>query len=247
MIKNIFFITLILLTFNLNAQNNRWALEANINPFFLGALNSESDNNVNSDGISSGYSIGIAVKYDVSDLLQIEGGVQYSKQKYNGMELSAVVEGSNYRNELSYIKFPLIVNYGWDWDYKKDTRLSIGFGGQLLSLKESFLKIEDRIQIVTIKNGVRTLYIKDDDMIKSVIEDDFFSKQRLGLIGQFGLEKQISDSFAYSVKLRTEYDLSLIDNSNNYNLDMSYFRIGVQFGIQYNFDKPSRSYVEGIL
>jgi hypothetical protein len=247
MIKKIIIFTIILISVNANAQDNRWAMEANLNPFFLGALNSESDNNVKSDGLSGGYDIGISLKYNVSDPIQLEGGVQYSKQNYNGKELSFVEEGSDFSIELSYIKFPLIVNYGWDWDYKKDTRLSIGFGGQLLSLNDSFLKIEDRLQIVTIENGVRTLYIKEEDMIKSVIEDGFFSKQRLGLIGQFGLEKQISDSFSYSIKLRTEYDLSLIDNDNNYNYDLSYFRIGLQFGIQYNFQTKSSSYIEGIL
>jgi len=247
MIKKIIIFTIILISVNANAQDNQWSMEANLNPFFLGALNSESDNNVKSDGLSGGYDLGLSLKYNVSDAIQLEGGVQFSKQNYNGKELSSLEEGSDYSSELSYYKFPLIVNYRWDWNYKKDTRLSLGFGGQLLSLNDSFMKIEDRLQIVTIENGVMTLFIKEEDIIKSEIQDDFFSKQRLGLIGQFGFEKQISDSFSYSIKLRTEYDLSLIDNDNNYNYDLSYFRIGLQIGIQYNFQTKSSSYIEGIM
>lgn len=239
-------ITLGLLTFNLNAQDSDWAIEANFNPFFLGALNSD-DQTVKSDGLSGGYGLGISLKYNAFDPIQIEGGLQYLKQNYNGIDQCCVEEGSDYRVELSYIKIPLIFNYGWDWDYKNDTRLTLGLGGQLLILNDYSLRIEDRLAIVTIENGQRTLYIKDENIIESIIEDDFFSKNRLGLLAQFGLEKSISDSFTYSIKLRTEYDLSLIDNDNAFNYDLSYFRIGLQFGIQYNFQKTAGTYVKGIL
>lgn len=247
MIKKIIILTIILISVSVNAQDNRWALEANLKPFFLGTLNTEGDYDVKSDGVSGGFDIGISIKYNVTDNWQLEGGLQYSNQIHKGRLLNFVREGSEYRSEFRYIKVPLIVNYGWDWKYKKDTRLSFGLGGQLLSLNDYFLKIEDRLQIIIVESGQRTLYKKGENEVKSVIEDDFFSNQRLGLIGQFGLEKKISDSFSYSIKLRTEYDLSLIDNDNSYNLDMSYFRIGLQLGIQYNFQSRSSSHIEGIM
>ncbi|WP_299152917.1 hypothetical protein [uncultured Christiangramia sp.] len=131
--------------------------------------------------------------------------------------------------------------------YKKDTRISFGLGGQFLSLNDYFLKIEDRLQIITIEDGKRTLYNKNEDMVKSVIEDEFFSKQKLGLVGQFGLEKQITDSFSYSIKLRTEYDLGLLDNNSAYSYELSYFRIGLQFGFQYKIRPKSARYIEGIM
>ncbi|MAN25815.1 outer membrane beta-barrel protein [Mesonia sp.] len=247
MIKKLVILAVITLSTNLHAQDNRWALEGNLSPFFLGTLNSEGDYDVEGDGISGGYDIGISMKYNISENWQIDGGVRYSKQVNNGELMYFVPDGSDYRSKLSYIKIPLIVNYGWDWSYMKDTRLSFGLGGQLLILDDSFLRIEDRLQIITIENGLRTLYVKDEDVVQSVIKDDFFSKSRLGLIGQFGLEKQFSDSFSYSIKLRTEYDLNLIDNNNGFNYDLSYFRIGLKFGIQYNFQPKSASYIEGIM
>ena len=247
MTKKLFLLTLVLITFNSNAQDSNWAIQANLNPFFLGSLNSEGDYEVNREGVSGGYNIGIAIMYDVSDAWQLEGGLHYSNQIHNGKLMNFVPEGSDYRSDFSYIKVPLIVNYGWDWDYKKDTRLSLGLGGQFLSLNDYFLKIEDRLQIITVEGGQRTLYKKGENADVSVIEDDFYSKNRLGLIGQFGLQKQISDSFAFSIKIRSEYDLSLIDNDNAYNYDLSYFRIGLQFGIQYQFKKTRNSYVKGIL
>ena len=104
---------------------------------------------------------------------------------------------------------------------------------------------EDRLQIITIENGERVLYVKDQNEVVSVLERDFFSNTRLGLVGYFGFEKRFSESFSYSLKLKTEYDLSLIDN--NYGYDLSYFRIGLEFGIQYRFKKANPPHIEGIL
>lgn len=155
-------------------------------------------------------------------------------------------EGSDLKIALDYYKFPLLVNYEWSLNYTGDTKLSFGAGGQILQLIDYKSTREDRLQIITIENGKRVLYIKDEDLIKSVFEEDFFSKTRLGLVGQFGIEKRLSDSFYYTLKLKTEYDLGLIDDHTN-NYELSYFRIGIQFGIQYRFRKSSSTYIEGIL
>ncbi|WP_295178144.1 outer membrane beta-barrel protein [uncultured Christiangramia sp.] len=112
-------VAIILISLNVKAQENKWGLEANLNPFFLGALNSESDSNVESEGLSGGYNLGISIKYNTSDSWQVEGGMQYSEQTYNGKALSFVEEGSHYLSELSYIKVPLLINYGWQWDIKR--------------------------------------------------------------------------------------------------------------------------------
>lgn len=245
--KKIFFLSLILFTINSNAQDNDWAIQANLNPFFLGNLNSEDSQDVKSNDISGGYDIGLSIKYNLSKIWQLEGGIRYSKQTYNGEVKYFVPEGSDYHSELNYIKVPLLANYSWDWDYKKDLKLSFGVGGQLLILNDYYLKIEDRLQIITVINEERTLYNKEMETNQSVFGEEFFSKNRLGLVGQFGVEKQISNSFSYSIKLRTEYDTGLIDNDNGFNYDLNYFRIGLQLGIQFDIKKTNDSYVKGIL
>lgn len=246
MIKKLLILSLIFISNATNAQEKTWAIGVDFNPFFLGTINSEKEGNVKSEGLSGGYNAGMSIKYFFLNSWNIDGGIQFSEQIYNGKELSAVQEGSNYRVNLKHFKFPLLVNYHWNLDYKNDWKVSIGLGGQLLQLNDHYLKIEDRLQIITLENGIRTLYIKEDDRVASVIENNYFSDSRLGLVGQFGLENKISSSFSYSIKLRTEYDLNIIDNDESY-YDLSYFRIGLQFGLQYHFKRAKSSHIEGIL
>ena len=246
MVKKISILFFIFILTDSYSQEKTWVFGLDLNPFFLGTINSEKESNIENEGVSGGYNAGMSIKYYFLNSWNIDGGIQFSEQIYNGKGLSFVQEGSNYRVNLKHFKFPLLVNYHWNLDYKNDWKISIGLGGQLLQLNDHYLKIEDRLQIITLENGIRTLYIKEDERVASVIENNYFSDSRLGLVGQFGLENKISSSFSYSIKLRTEYDLSIIDNDESY-YDLSYFRIGLQFGLQYHFKKAKSSHIEGIL
>lgn len=243
--KNLLVFIFFSISLNLCAQDSRWAVEANFTPFFLGAIDSEKDFNIKKDGISGGLDAGLSIRRYLSSPWSLETGFIYSTQKFNGIQLSSVPEGSNLSYSLEYYKIPLLVNYDWDWNYKNDLKLTVGGGGQLLHLVDYKGVREDRLQIITIENGERVLYVKDRNEVVSVLERDFFSNTRLGLVGYFGFEKRFSESFSYSLKLKTEYDLSLIDN--NYGYDLSYFRIGLEFGIQYRFKKANPTHIEGIL
>jgi hypothetical protein len=243
--KNLLVLIGVFISLNLFAQDSPWAVEAKFTPFFLGAINSEKDFNIENDGISGGVDAGMTIKRYLSAPWSLETGIIYSSQKFNGIQSGAVPEGSDLSYSLEYYKFPLLVNYDWSWDYKKDLKLTLGGGGQILHLNDYKGTREDRLQVITIENGERILYIKDDDEVRSVIEGDFFSDTRLGLVGYFGFEKRFSESFSYSLKLKTEYDLNLIGNEAGY--DLSYFRIGLEFGIRYRFKKAGPVHIEGIL
>ena len=217
MLKKFLILILFSIVTNSYSQDRPWAIQANLNPFFLGAINSDQDANIKSDGLSGGFNSGISIKHYLSMPWSIEAGILYSNQEYNGLKSGSVPEGSDLKIALDYYKFPLLVNYEWSLNYTGDTKLSFGAGGQILQLIDYKSTREDRLQIITIEDGKRVLYIKDEDLIKSVFEEDFFSKTRLGLVGQFGIEKRLSDSFYYTLKLKTEYDLGLIDDhTNNY-------------------------------
>lgn len=243
--KNLLVLFLFFIPLNLFAQDSQWAIKAEVTPFFLGAINSEKDYNIKSEGLSGGIDAGVKIRRYLSSPWSLEAGLIYSSQEFDGRQRGSVPEGSQISYSLEYYKIPLLVNYDWDWNYKNDLKLTVGGGGQLLHLVDYKGVREDRLQIIFIENGERVLYVKDQNEVVSVLERDFFSNTRLGLLGYFGFEKRFSESFSYSLKLKTEYDLSLIDN--NYDYDLSYFRIGLKFGIQYRFKKANPTHIEGIL
>ena len=245
--KNNYFYFIIFLLFPMliSAQDSSWAIKAEVTPFFLGAINSEKDYNIKSEGLSGGIDAGVKIRRYLSSPWSLEAGLIYSSQEFDGRQRGSVPEGSQISYSLEYYKIPLLVNYDWNWNYKKDFKLNVGGGGQLLHLVDYKGIREDRLQIITIENGERVLYVKDQNEVVSVLERDLFSNTRLGLLGYFGFGKRFSESFSYSLKLKTEYDLSLIDN--NYGYDLSYFRIGLEFGIQYRFKKANPTHIEGIL
>ena len=70
----------------ISAQNSPWAVEAKFNPFFLGAVNSEKDYNIKSEGLSGGVDAGLAIRRYLSSSWSLETGLIYSSQEFNGRQ-----------------------------------------------------------------------------------------------------------------------------------------------------------------
>ena len=68
----------------ISAQDSPWAIKAEVTPFFLGAINSDKDYNIKSEGLSGGIDAGVKIRRYLSSPWSLETGLIYSSQEFNG-------------------------------------------------------------------------------------------------------------------------------------------------------------------
>lgn len=247
MIKRILTIVLIFSALNFYAQEDSpWAVGVYTTPFYLGKINNGQNENIDADGLSGGYNIGFSIKRYLNGSLNIESGISYSTLWYNGKQKGAVPEGSDLYYDFEYTKFPLKINFVKLWNYSKDLYLTLGIGGQVMCLNNYRVTIEDRLQKIVYEKGERFLYIKSNGY-RNTLKRDVFAKRIFGIIGSLGIKKRFSSRFSYSFQLGAEYDLSNFYQNYYQKYKTHFFRIGIQFGLEYRFNLFPSPHVQGIL
>ncbi|GHA22952.1 hypothetical protein GCM10007103_00010 [Salinimicrobium marinum] len=104
----------------------------------------------------------------------------------------------------------------------------------------------------------RSSYNNDGELVSKSASEWIFEKDVVGLIGGAGIKKFLSNNFSVTANLRYEFDLTNADAYPLLRKDLNdepnweakkthHYRIGLEFGIQYHFDKKQKVYVEGIL
>ena len=81
-------------------------------------------------------------------------------------------------------------------------------------------------------------YPENNSYVYGDFNEVFHKKLLFGLIGSIGFKGFFADYFSYSANVRYEYDFTNPDKINYYNnidTNVHNFRIGLEFGLQYNF------------
>lgn len=224
-----------------NSQNlTNWQVGINVNPFLFSKLNTSLNFKRDKQDFPNGFGFGLTVEKNWNERWGFKTGFESTNQneKYFVDENSA--DDTHIKSSFKYYKIPFTIQYY----YPLNEKMFVTFNqGVQISVLRYFK---------TIKSGVYQSIIYSSDYGESVFylqpqnnnynygsfNDVFHNKNLFGIVGSIGLKGFFSEKISYSTNLRYEYDFTNPDKFQyyaNYDASIHNFRIGLEFGLQYNF------------
>jgi hypothetical protein len=234
--------TILLLSLTTNAQiaKENWTVGINVNPFLFTKFNSESYFKREKQDFPNGFGFGLTVEKNWNDHWGFKTGFESTNQNEKYFVDDNSDDNTHVESSFKYYKIPLTLQY--HYELKEKLYLTFNQGVQLSILKYFKTVMKGDYQTITYSSnyGEREFYLtpEDNSITYGDFNDIFHNKNLFGIIGSVGLKGFLSEKFSYSTNLRYEYDFTNPDKLQYYsnpNKNLHNFRIGLEFGLQYNF------------
>jgi hypothetical protein len=225
-----------------NAQiiKGNWAVGINANPFLFTKFNSESYFKRDKQDFPNGFGFGVTVEKNWNDRWGFKTGFESTNQNEKYFVDDNSDDNTHVESSFKYYKIPLTLQY--HYQLKEDLYLTFNQGVQLSILKNFKTVMKGDYQIITYSSNYEErefyLFPENNSIIYRDFNDLYHNTNLFGVIGSIGLKGILSEKFSYSTNLRYEYDFTNPDKLQYYsnpNKNLHNFRIGLEFGFQYNF------------
>jgi hypothetical protein len=236
----------LLITLSTNAQElTNWQVGINANPFLFTKFNNPLFDNSSyfkqdKQDFPNGFGFGLTIEKNWNDRWGFKTGYEITTQNEKYFVDDSSADNIHVTTSFKYHKIPLTIQYYLP--IKDKLYLTFNQGIQLSVLKRFKTVLAGDFQKITSSSeyGESIFYNnpENNNSVRGNFNDIFHNKTLFGIIGSFGLKGFLSDKFSYSANLRYEYDFTNPDKLQYYSnpkKDLHNFRIGLEFGLQYNF------------
>lgn len=240
-----FTIFFLLCAYSASAQElTNWQVGINANPFLFYKLNTVSYFDREKQDFPNGFGFGITIEKNWNERWGFKTGFESTSQNEKYFVKDNSEDNTRFSTCFKYYKIPLTVQYYIP--IKHNLYFTLNQGVQVSILKSFKSVILTNSQRITYSSDYGEIIFfdtpEDNNITYGDFNETFYENTLLGAIGSIGLKGFISERISYSTNLRYEYDFTNPDKLPIYpnSKTVHNFRIGLEFGLQYNFSINDR-------
>lgn len=239
-------VLIFLFSFKVMAQDiERWQVGINLNPFIFTQLSPDFYPEKKGNKYPNGFGYGLTIEKNWNEHWGIKTGFESIKHKEKYYVDDTSADEVHLEHNLEYYRLPIMLQYSISLSEKLFLTFNQGF--QFSFFKDMKLIEEGNQQRIVFTSDYYEYVFFDhpEQNYSGHGKQKLFKETLFGLVGSVGIKGFLSDKLSYSTNLRYEYDITDADNStffkNSYNPKPTrFFRIGLEFGIQYHFSINDR-------
>ena len=240
-------VTLFILVFsNLSSAQEltNWQVGINANPFLFYKLNTVSYFDRVKQDFPNGFGLGVTIEKNWNERWGFKTGFEITSQNEKYFVNDNSEDNTRFTTSFKYYKIPLTVQYYIPINQKLFVTINQGVQVSILKSFESIILTNSQRITYSSDYGENIFFDTpaDNTITYGDFNNTFYNKNLFGAIGSVGLKGFISDRISYSSNLRYEYDFTNSDKTPIYpnSKTVHNFRIGLEFGLQYNFSINDR-------